>query len=55
VLTPLTDVVDRGGLSARGYDQVIRVAWSIADLDGRTGPDVGDIREAIELRTRRRG
>jgi magnesium chelatase family protein len=53
VLAPLTKEVDRGVLSARGYDRVVRVAWTIADLDGRDRPDQGDIWEAIQLRTRR--
>jgi magnesium chelatase family protein len=42
--------VDRGELSARGYDRVLRVAWTLADLTGRTEPDEGDINEALELR-----
>ena len=42
--------VDRGELSARGYDRVLRVAWSLADLAGRTAPDEGDVNEALELR-----
>jgi magnesium chelatase family protein len=53
VLRPLTQQVDRGALSARGFDRVVRVAWTIADCDGRDRPDVGDISEAIDLRTRR--
>ncbi|MFD2764524.1 YifB family Mg chelatase-like AAA ATPase [Micromonospora eburnea] len=43
--------LDSGSLSARGFDRVIRLAWSIADLDGRDRPDGGDIAEAIQLRT----
>ncbi|MFJ8577550.1 YifB family Mg chelatase-like AAA ATPase [Micromonospora sp. NPDC093277] len=43
--------LDSGSLSARGFDRVIRLAWSIADLDGRDRPDGGDIAEAIHLRT----
>ncbi len=42
--------VDRGQLSARGFDRVIRVAWTICDLDGRTVPDAGDVREALGMR-----
>src|SRR5690606_25831313 len=34
VTQPLADRVDRGILSARGYDRVLRVAWTIVDLDG---------------------
>ncbi|MER5454097.1 YifB family Mg chelatase-like AAA ATPase [Micromonospora sp. NPDC002389] len=43
--------LDSGSLSARGFDRVIRLAWTIADLDGRTQPDKKDIAEAITLRT----
>ena len=45
--------VDRGTLSARGYDRVLRVAWTIADVAGRQSPDAGDVCEAVGLRTRR--
>ena len=43
--------LDSGSLSARGFDRVIRLAWTIADLDGRDRPDRDDVREAIQLRT----
>jgi magnesium chelatase family protein len=46
----LAKALDQGQLSARGYDRVIRCAWSIADLDGRDRPDAGDVTEALELR-----
>ncbi|GIG86555.1 YifB family Mg chelatase-like AAA ATPase [Plantactinospora endophytica] len=47
----LRRLLDSGALSARGFDRVIRVAWSIADLDGRDRPDSGDVDEATQLRT----
>ncbi|WP_030487497.1 YifB family Mg chelatase-like AAA ATPase [Micromonospora chokoriensis] len=43
--------LDSGSLSARGFDRVIRMAWTIADLDGRDRPDRDDVREALQLRT----
>ncbi|MFI7216682.1 YifB family Mg chelatase-like AAA ATPase [Micromonospora maritima] len=43
--------LDTGSLSARGYDRVLRLAWTIADLDGRDRPDEGDVAEAIQLKT----
>jgi magnesium chelatase family protein len=46
----LAKALDQGQLSARGYDRVIKVAWSVADLDGRDRPDAGDVTEALELR-----
>jgi magnesium chelatase family protein len=46
----LARALDQGQLSARGYDRVIKVAWSVADLDARDRPDAGDVAEALELR-----
>jgi magnesium chelatase family protein len=41
VRRPLDAALQRGSLTLRGYDRVLRVAWSLADLDGddRLGPD----------------
>jgi magnesium chelatase family protein len=50
VLAPVRDQLDRGELSARGFDRVLRLAWTIGDLAGRTRPDGGDVGEATELR-----
>ncbi|MGH3680717.1 MAG: YifB family Mg chelatase-like AAA ATPase [Natronosporangium sp.] len=49
-LAPVRRLLERGELSARGYDRVLRVAWTISDLAGRTRPDEGDVSEATELR-----
>jgi magnesium chelatase family protein len=46
----LREALDRGRLSARGFDRVLRLAWSIADLDGRDRPDGQDVNEATQLR-----
>jgi magnesium chelatase family protein len=43
-------LLDRGALTARGVDRVIRVAWTIADLAGRDVPDAGDVRLALDGR-----
>ncbi|MEV0809778.1 YifB family Mg chelatase-like AAA ATPase [Micromonospora sp. NPDC050200] len=43
--------LDSGAVSARGFDRIIRLAWTIADLDGRTRPQREDVLEAIQLRT----
>lgn len=50
VLDPLRRQLDSGSLSARGYDRILRMMWTIADLDGRARPDEGDANEASELR-----
>jgi magnesium chelatase family protein len=42
--------LERGLVSARGHDRVIRLAWSICDLDGRACPDLADVCEAMDLR-----
>lgn len=44
--------LDRGTLTLRGADRVLRVAWTLADLAGRAAPDGGDIGRAVALRTR---
>ncbi|NED82723.1 ATP-binding protein [Streptomyces sp. SID11233] len=43
--------MDRGVLTARGLDRVLRVAWTLADLRGADRPDASDIAVALELRT----
>jgi magnesium chelatase family protein len=51
----LERALDAGAISARGYDRVLRIAWSIADLDGRSSPDDGDVQEALAMRMGRTG
>ncbi|MFD9332931.1 YifB family Mg chelatase-like AAA ATPase [Streptomyces sp. NPDC060028] len=43
--------LERGLLTARGLDRVLRVAWTVADLAGRDRPDPLDVAVALELRT----
>lgn len=43
--------IERGLLTARGLDRVLRVAWTVADLAGRGRPGEEDVRTALELRT----
>jgi magnesium chelatase family protein len=43
--------MERGLLTARGLDRVLRVAWTIADLAGHDRPDFDDAAEALQLRT----
>lgn len=42
--------VHKGTLSARGGDRVLRVAWTIADLEGHDEPTSADVNEAAGLR-----
>ena len=46
----LGQAAERIGLSARGYHRVMRVARTIADLEGRDRVERGDIAEAISFR-----
>ncbi|WP_250027258.1 YifB family Mg chelatase-like AAA ATPase [Paractinoplanes maris] len=46
----LRESLDKGLLSARGFDRVLRLAWTIADLDGRDRPGRSEVSEAIQLR-----
>lgn len=49
---PLRQRLDRGQLSARGYDRVIRVAWTLADLIGQERPGGTEVELALGLRMR---
>lgn len=51
VTTELDRAVDRGWLSLRGYDRVIRVARTIADLRGDDPPGRDEVGLALSLRT----
>jgi magnesium chelatase family protein len=42
--------LERGLLSARGVDRVLRVAWTVADLSSAAAPGVGEVEEALFLR-----
>ena len=48
--TALNRAMERQTLTARGYDRVLRVAWSIADLAGHTTPDADDVGQALGFR-----
>jgi magnesium chelatase family protein len=44
--------LDRGSLSIRGYDRVLRAAWTVADLAGLTVPGRDEVGQALVLRQR---
>ncbi|GAA5011733.1 hypothetical protein GCM10025734_56560 [Kitasatospora paranensis] len=43
--------LERGLLTARGLDRVLRVSWTIADLAGRDRPGRADVLTGLALRT----
>ncbi|MFI6521257.1 YifB family Mg chelatase-like AAA ATPase [Spirillospora sp. NPDC050679] len=43
------DALQKGSLSARGLDRVLRVAWTLADLAGHDKPSADDIGGALAL------
>ncbi|MGH3675263.1 MAG: YifB family Mg chelatase-like AAA ATPase [Mycobacterium sp.] len=49
-MEPLKTALDRGLLSIRGVDRTLRVAWTLADLAGRTSPGLGDVTTALSFR-----
>lgn len=50
VTADLDTALDRGHLTLRGYDRVLRVAWTVADLAGRPSPVRADLGRALMLR-----
>jgi magnesium chelatase family protein len=46
----LDQALERGVLTARGYDRVLRLAWTVADLAGRDLPGADEIGQALGLR-----
>ncbi|MFC4336697.1 YifB family Mg chelatase-like AAA ATPase [Salininema proteolyticum] len=46
----LDHLLRKGRLSTRGYDRVLRLAWTIADLGGHDSPRPADVHEACEFR-----
>ena len=42
--------LERGGITMRGYDRVLRLAWTLADLDGSGRPGADHVGRALYLR-----
>jgi len=49
-ISVLDSVVQQGTLSARGVDKVVRIAWTVADLQGTDRPNGDHLTVALALR-----
>jgi magnesium chelatase family protein len=47
---PLDDALSRMSITARGYDRTLRLAWTLADLEGATSPTLDHVGRALLLR-----
>ena len=45
------DALDKGHITARGYGRILRVAWTLADLQGVGTPGANEIGLALGYRT----
>jgi magnesium chelatase family protein len=45
--------LEKGALSVRGFDRVLRVSWTLADLAGLVAPGPDQVAEALGLRLQR--
>ena len=50
VTAKLDRSLEHGGITMRGYDRVLRVAWTLADLDGADKPSADHVLRAAQLR-----
>lgn len=50
VTSSLDKALERGGITMRGYDRVLKLAWTLADLDGIDRPAEDQIGRAMLLR-----
>ncbi|XCB31070.1 hypothetical protein RQN30_11540 [Arcanobacterium hippocoleae] len=46
----LDSLLQRGEISMRGIDRILRISWSVADYFGRDHPNDDDIAAAMSLR-----
>lgn len=46
----LDRALELGGVTMRGYDRILKVSWTLADLDGSTAPGLEHVGRALFLR-----
>jgi magnesium chelatase family protein len=46
----LDRALELGGVTMRGYDRILKVSWTLADLDGATTPGADHVGRALYLR-----
>ncbi|WP_394552363.1 YifB family Mg chelatase-like AAA ATPase [Agromyces sp. MMS24-JH15] len=47
---PVDRALERGVITMRGYDRVLKVAWTMSDLEGTERPDAAAVGRALYLR-----
>lgn len=50
VTAPLDRALERGAISMRGFDRVLRLAWTVSDLAGASRPGPDHLGQALSLR-----
>lgn len=50
VSRPLNTALDRSLITMRGYDRILRLAWTVADLGGNEQPTSEDLALAMYYR-----
>src|SRR5690606_41024400 len=50
VTSSIDRALERGGITMRGYDRVLRLGWTLADLDAADSPTAGHLGRALYLR-----
>ncbi len=50
VVATLDRALERGTITMRGYDRTLRLAWTLADIDGATAPTSDHVGRALFLR-----
>lgn len=50
VRAPLDRAMERGTVTLRAYDRVLRLAWTLSDLDGRSSPGAEQLGRALFLK-----